>query len=271
MLVSNPAPFLKWAGGKGQLLRQYAPLIPRHERYFEPFLGGGAMFFSLCPSSAVLSDSNPRLIATYRVVRDDLDALLPWLARFREAHSETSYYAVRARYNEGAGTVAERAAMFIYLNKTGFNGLYRVNARGGFNVPYGRYRNPSVFDVDVLGRASAALQRADLRHGDFADALRDAARGDFVYLDPPYHPLSATASFTSYTSDAFDETQQERLAALYRDLDGRGCRVMLSNSDTPLVRKLYRGFRRRAVSASRSINCVASGRGPVREYVILNY
>lgn len=265
-------PFLKWAGGKGQLLEQLGPLVPAFRRYFEPFLGGGAMFFALRPERAVLSDSNPNLIACFRAVREAVEDLIPWLERYREQHGEAFFYRVRTHFNEGicSGPV-ERAAQLIYLNKTGYNGLYRENSRGGFNVPFGRYHHPQLFDPDALRAAAAALARADVRCRAFESCLEDARRGDFVYFDPPYQPLSDTARFTSYTRHPFGEREQRRLAAVYRELDRRGCRVMLSNSDTPLVRELYQGFDLRPVQAARSINCVGASRGRIQELAVLNY
>lgn len=269
---SKAGPFLKWAGGKSQLLEQFRPLIPTVRRYFEPFLGGGAMFFHLAPARAVLSDCNRSLVDTYNVVRDGLDELIPWLYRYRERHCEAFYYEVRTRYNEElCASTAERAAMFIYLNRTGYNGLYRENSRGGFNVPFGRYENPRIFSEEALQAASRALHHAELRCQTYEDCVQGARRGDFVYFDPPYQPLSTTASFTAYSRLGFGEREQQRLAEVYRQLDARGCRLMLSNSDTPLIRALYQGFALHTVRATRAINSVASGRGRIQELAVLNY
>jgi DNA adenine methylase len=264
-------PFLKWAGGKTQLLRQFAPFIPSHDRYYEPFVGGGAMFFHLQPPFAVLADSNPHLINCYAMVRDQPRALVALLEQLRAEHGESHYYDMRARYNASDVEPLERAALFIYLNKTGYNGLYRENARGLFNVPYGRYRQPAIFDETALLEASRLLRHARLMVAPFDKSVGEAGRGDFVYFDPPYQPLSRTSRFTSYTRDAFGEDDQARLAATYRKLHRRGCLLMLSNSDAPLVRELYRDFTVHEVRALRAINCQASGRGAVNELVIVNY
>jgi DNA adenine methylase len=268
-------PFVKWAGGKSQLLRQFRSLYPESSsvgRYVEPFLGSGAVFFHvqalLQPSRALLCDTNTELIDTFLAVRDELDDLIKLLRQHHKRHGESYYYDVRAQ--SPAARVA-RAARLIYLNKTGFNGLYRVNSRGIFNVPFGRHVNPRIFDEDLLRAASAALQKADLRTGDFRDLSAGARKGDFIYFDPPYQPLSKTAYFTSYTSGSFGENDQRDLAALYAKLDRRGCLLMLSNSDTPLIRDLYSGFHIQQVSARRNINSDSKKRGPVSEVVVLNY
>ncbi len=264
-----PKPPIKWAGGKGQLLFQLAPLFPEaFDVYHEPFLGGGAVFFHLKPARAVLMDNNRELMGFYRVVRDELDALLESLNGHR--NEAAYYYAVRGIDPETLPPV-ERASRFLYLNKTGFNGLWRVNRRGLHNVPFGRHKNPKYADVDNLRWVSAALRQAEIRCGDFRLAGQWVARGDFVYLDPPYHPLSATANFTAYSATSFGMEDQERLATMFREMAEAGCRVMLSNSDTPFIRQLYREFDIRTVTARRVINCRASGRGPVSELVIRNY
>lgn len=275
-------PFLKWAGGKGQLLDELTTLIPAHfTGYHEPFLGSGALYFRLfsgraarggggMPSRVYLSDLNPELINCYRVVRDRVEELLPLLAEHKRNHSTEHYYEVRAR-GAGEPSPLERAARFIYLNKTCYNGLYRVNRRGQFNVPIGSYRNPRIFDPDGLRHAARALQRAELAIEDFREVLTRAQRGDLVYLDPPYYPLTRTASFTGYTRNTFGENEQRDLAHLFRELDRRGCRVMLSNSWTPFVLDLYRDYDCRQVQAARAINSQGNKRGKISELVVLNY
>jgi DNA adenine methylase len=266
----KPRPPVKWAGGKSQLIPQFEPLFPKREfgQYVEPFAGGGAVFFHLLPPRAVLIDSNEDLINFYRVVRDELDALLQDLRK----HENTAeyYYRVRALDPHRMGPVA-RASRFLYLNKTGYNGLWRMNSRGQHNVPFGRYRNPKIVDEPNLRLVSGALKKAELICGDFSLVLNCAEPGAFVYLDPPYHPLSATASFTSYTPAAFGEDDQRRLAEVFRELDERGCLVMLSNSDTPFIRELYKDYNIQVVYARRAINCRADKRGPVPELVIRNF
>lgn len=270
-----PAPFLKWVGGKGKLRHSLEPLLPpgvELMRHVEPFIGGGAMFFGRQPERALLCDINADLIATYEAVRDDVEAVIRHAMRLANAHDETHYYAVRERYNaRGRVTRAQRAASFIYLNKTGFNGLYRVNRKGEFNVPMGRYKNPRVVDADAMRAASLQLQSAELRCEPFDTLLSNVRPGDFVYLDPPYEPVSRTANFTGYAQDGFSQDDQRRLRDVVRDLDRRGAKVMLSNSDVPFIRELYRGMRINTVMAPRAVSCVGSRRGAVPEVVVRNY
>ncbi|MDP9151928.1 MAG: DNA adenine methylase [Myxococcota bacterium] len=269
-VASAPAParpFLKWAGGKRQLLPtllQNAPANPR--RYFEPFVGGGALFFALRPKEAVLADANGRLIRAYKGVRDSVDAVIRLLRSY--PHEREFFYRFREK-DVDEGTDAEVAAWFVYLNRTAFNGLYRVNRANGFNVPFGRYANPTLCDEPTLRACAAALAGADLRAEDFEAVVDDAREGDFVYFDPPYVPLSTTSSFTSYTSGGFGEAEQARLRDTARRLKERGVRVLLSNSSAPLVRRLYaQGFSITEVSATRLVNSKASGRGAVVELLI---
>ncbi|MDP6277830.1 MAG: DNA adenine methylase [Nitrospinota bacterium] len=265
-------PFLKWAGGKGRLLPQYAPLFPREiGDYHEPFLGSGAVFFSLCPrieGRAYLSDRIDDLVRTFEAVRADAEGVIRHLGR--HTYQREHYYRVRAQ-NPARLSPAGRAARFIFLNRTGFNGLYRVNKSGRFNVPFGRYTNPKICDVDGLRLASAALARAQIGRRGFQDIPEWTEAGDFVYLDPPYQPLSKTSNFTAYTAGGFGEDAQRGLAAACRALDGAGVRFMLSNSDTPLIRKLYKGFDIKQVLAARAINSSTAGRGKIPELVVRNY
>jgi DNA adenine methylase len=262
-------PFLKWAGGKGQLLGQLLPLLPAsYQRYIEPFLGGGALFFALAPARALLADLNHELITTYQVVRDQPTELADRLDEHRACHSKEYYYRVRA---ERPSDPLEVAARLIYLNKTCFNGLYRVNRSGQFNVPMGSYVNPRIYNRANLFAASRCLAVATFCAADYRATLDQASAGDFVYLDPPYVPLSASASFTSYTSTDFGEREQHALAEVYRELDRRGCYVMLNNSATPLTRQLYSGFEQRVIPAARIINSKGDRRGPVGELVVVNY
>jgi DNA adenine methylase len=263
---SRPRPFLKWAGGKTQLLPELHKHLPRpFRRYFEPFLGGGAVFFSMCPSRAVLADVNPDLVGTYRAIQDDCEGVIAAL-REHEA-SEEHYYAVRAQQASGMSLV-EGAARTIFLNRTCYNGLYRVNKKGQFNVPFGRYDNPTLCDPDNLRAVSLALQRAEIVNSDVFTTVARAEKGDLVYFDPPYAPVSKTASFTSYAKDGFGEEAQERLADTFGQLAARGVSVVLSNSDTPLIRKLYKGFTIHTVHARRAINSRADRRGPVTEVIV---
>lgn len=268
------SPFLKWAGGKSQLLSTFDEFFPENfNRYFEPFVGGGAVFFHMTGRvddglAAHLSDLNDELINCYSVVRDNVEQLIKALKKHR--NESEYYYAVRAMDTSRMNAV-QRAARLIYLNKTCFNGLYRVNSRGEFNVPFGSYKNPRTCDEDNLRAVSEALQHTKLVHQHFADALKEARKGDFVYLDPPYQPLSATSNFTSYTSKCFGEADQKKLAKVFAELDRRGCKVMLSNSDNEFVQELYAGFRQETVYANRAINCRADRRGRISELLVLNY
>ncbi len=271
----EPAPIVKWAGGKTGLLRQLIPLLPpgvELMRHLEPFVGGGAMFFYLRPTRAVLGDVNPALIATYETVRDQVERVIRHLRELAAGHSPEAYYQVRERYNAKLDVGrARRAAMFLYLNKTCFNGLHRVNQRGEFNVPVGRYNKPRILDAEGLRAASRQLQTAKLCCQSFEATLETARPGDFIYFDPPYEPVSQTASFTSYAQNGFSRDDQVRLRDVFKALDRRGCKLMLSNSDVSFIRELYAGFRIDRVAAMRAINCDSRNRGRVSEIVVRNY
>jgi DNA adenine methylase len=275
--ISSPrtpaaSPILKWAGGKTRLLPDLLARIPeRFGRYYEPFAGGAALFFRVAPERAVLADSNADLLGLYTCLARDVAGVIRKLEHHRAAHSEEHYYATRTRWNdrERSWSSADRAATFIYLNKTCFNGLWRVNRAGAFNVPIGRYTDPPICVPDALRAAGALLGRTTLRCSDYRAAVADARRGDFVYFDPPYDPVTPTANFTSYTADAFGPEHQRALAETARVLVARGCQVMLSSSDTPLIRRLYRGFRISRVRCARAINSDRSGRGAVDELIII--
>lgn len=271
-------PFLKWVGGKTQLLprlREFYPPADSFGAYHEPFLGGGAVFFDLATlgffdhaSGIYLSDLSDELVTAYRAVRDSVDEVVTILRAHDRMHGEDArghYYHTRAVVP--AESMA-RAARTIYLNKTCFNGLYRVNHRGEFNVPIGRYENPTICDEKNLRATSAALARATIDTMDFRKLRETAKPGDFIYLDPPYAPASATANFASYTVGKFGLAEQEDLAILFRKLDERGCLLLLSNADTPETRKLYRGFSIHAVDARRNINSVGNKRGKVGEIIV---
>jgi DNA adenine methylase len=270
------SPFLKWVGGKGKLLAQLLPLLPPgadRMRHVEPFTGGGAMFFARAPQRALLCDLNASLVDTYLAVKTDVDSVIGELETLSLAHAAGSYYRVRGRYNVERRELSrvERAAMFVYLNKTCFNGLHRVNRRGEFNVPEGRYKNPNICDADTLRAASSALGRADIRHTGFEGLLSLAKPGDFVYLDPPYEPVSTTASFVAYGENGFGRDDQTRLRDVVNELDRRGCKIMLSNSDVPFIRALYARYRVDTIAAPRAINCDGDKRGLVSEVVVRNY
>lgn len=271
--VSRPVPVLKWAGGKGRLLPQYEPFFPESfNRYFEPFLGSGAVFFHLRHQfpkmKAILSDTNAELIQFYTVLRDQLEPLLEKLEEHAARHSKEYYYEVRACQPEELDPIA-RAARLGYLNKTCYNGLYRVNSKGRFNVPVGRYKNPSICNRPKLEAASKALQGTELKVTPFEKVLRRARAGDLVYFDPPYEPLNRTSNFTSYTRDNFTAEDQARLAVVFRKLRDKGATVMLSNSTAPLIRELYAPFQIHQVEAHRFINSKADKRNKIKELLIL--
>jgi DNA adenine methylase len=259
-------PFLKWVGGKRQLLTELRAFVPaRFDRYIEPFVGGGALFFDLVPEKSVLSDVNAEVIDCYTAVRDHVEDLLVAL---KEHHYEAGhYYAVRDT-DPGSMSLVDRAARMIFLNRTGFNGLYRVNRAGKFNVPFGRYTRPRICNEENLRACSAALANAELRVQDFAVACEQAARGDFVYLDPPYVPVSRTAAFTAYARGGFGPDEQRRLSAVFGQLSERGVAVVLSNSDVPEVRRLYAGFSIKKVRALRAINSDGAARGRISEVLV---
>lgn len=262
-------PPVKWAGGKSQLIEQFKPLFPnRIDSLIEPFVGGGAVFFHLQPPKAVLLDINFDLINFYEVIRDKLEALLTK----SKIHENTKEYFYNIRSCDvNSLDYIERASRFIYLNKTAYNGLWRVNSKGQHNAPFGYYKNPKIVDEYNLFKVSMLLKKAEIIYGDFSLVQRIAQPNDFIYMDPPYHPLSDTAHFTSYTAKSFNVADQKRLANVFHELDQRGCQVMLSNSDTPLILELYKNYDIKRVTARRAINCRAESRGPINELVIRNY
>ncbi|MGL5192716.1 MAG: DNA adenine methylase [Chroococcales cyanobacterium] len=274
-LTVLPRPFLKWAGGKTQLLQQYQPLFPpQFKNYYEPFLGGGAVFFYLFKEhssgfNAVLSDVNEELINMYRCVQTDVEVLIKELKSHHRKHNSEYYYKIRAEKNKKP---VKKAARIIYLNKTCFNGLYRENSKGQFNVPIGRYKNPTICNAELLRADSQALQGVKLEVRDFYKVLDEAKTDqDFVYFDPPYYPLSNTSQFTSYSRYNFNEEDQFRLRDVFAELASREVKVMLSNSDCPFIRELYEEFPIHEVSAARSINSKGTHRGKISEVVVTSY
>jgi DNA adenine methylase len=267
--------FIKWAGGKTQLLNQFADFFPKQfNKYVEPFLGSGAVFFYIKniyhDKEFFLSDNNQELINCYEIIKCDVEGLLDLLKEHRSKHCKEYYYFQRGVDTKNLSKM-EAAARFIYLNKTCFNGLYRVNSKGKFNVPIGSYKNPSIFQEKDLREAQKLLQGVTLKAIPFEEIINIAQQKDFVYFDPPYHPLSPSSSFTSYTSSSFLEKDQSRLADVYRELDEKGCKLMLSNSYSDFILELYSDYRIEKVSAKRMINCNGNGRGAIAEAVILNY
>lgn len=284
-MTTQARPFVKWAGGKGGVLEQLRPLLPEEPehgyRYFEPFVGGGAMFFDLIAQHqikaavtarghllrlAFLADANAELIATYTAIAESVD---PLIRKLRQMPYESDFY-YKTRAEEPSHPTAV-AARLIYLNKTCFNGLYRVNSRGKFNVSLGRYKNPTICDTDNLKACSRVLQGVHIEAGDFETLHRFTGAGDFWFLDPPYDPVSVTANYTGYTNGWRGRKDQQRLAEFCRWLNHRGVQWMLTNSDTPFVRETWREFDIREIQVGRAINSKASSRGKVTELVIRNY
>ena len=264
-------PFLKWAGGKRQLLPELLPRVPeRFKAYHEPFVGGGALFFELASTDTLgkahLSDVNGPLIDTYLAVKDHVEEVITRLKKHR--NEESYFYEVR---KQNPIKLAIRAARLIYLNKTCFNGLYRENRSGQFNAPFGFYKKPNICDEKNLRAVSQVLRKVDISRRSYLSVLGKAKKGDFVYFDPPYYPLTETSKFTGYDRGGFTKDDQRELRDTFSELSERGVQVMLSNSDTPPVRELYDSFRIDRVDANRPINCKGDRRGKVSELVIRNY
>lgn len=268
--MQKAKPFIKWAGGKSKLIAQFLPHIPSEIKgtYYEPFLGGGAMFFHLQPKKAVLSDINPKLVNTYIQVRDNVPGIIFLLKEHQANHSQKYYYKIRQSYNNPTDSI-ESAAQFIYLNKTGFNGLHRENKSGEFNVPVGKSKTPWIVDECGLRAASQALHNAEIVCRGIKDfPVNELGLEDFVYLDPPYQSVSKTSNFTSYCKDGFTEKDQETLQELFQILSMEGVAVALSNSDCEYIRKLYNGNIIHDISAARCINSKGNKRGNVGEVLI---
>lgn len=309
-ILTNPRssdlarPFLKWAGGKSQLLGQIESFFPselvdgRLTRYVEPFVGSGAVFFKVMQSfpikECLLADANPELILVYRTVKADIESLVSQLGeiedhylRLNEDERSDYYYRIRAKFNaqrldfqyiDFETSWIERAAYMLFLNRTGYNGLFRLNSKGEFNVPMGRYRKPRILDSENLRLVSQLLQRVTIKYCDFEEVGDYVDGKTLVYFDPPYRPISRTAHFTSYSKNVFDDNQQLRLAAFYRRLDVKGGKLMLSNSDPhncdpgdDFFERTYTGFRIERLKAKRNINSDPDKRGPISELLIMNY
>ena len=273
----NLQPFTKWTGGKRQLLGELRSYMPEtFGRYFEPFVGGGALFFDLAPEKAVINDFNEELINAYRQIKNNPAELINLLIKHKENNSKDYYLKLRSADRDGRisrMTGVERAARILYMLRVDFNGLYRVNSKNQFNVPYGRYKNPKIVDVDLLYQISEYLNENDVEilQTDFAEAVKDAQTGDFVYFDPPYIPLNETSSFTSYTHEGFSYEEQVRLRNTFKELTERGVYAMLSNSSSPLVEELYKDFNIYFVEAQRTNGAKSSSRGKISEIIVTNY
>ncbi|MGT2925721.1 DNA adenine methylase [Streptococcus cuniculipharyngis] len=270
-------PFTKWTGGKRQLLPEIKSLMPEHYgNYFEPFVGGGALFFDLVPKTATINDFNIELINCYQQIKDNPKELISLLAEHQASNSKDYYLDLRSVDRDGrmiGMTDVERAARIMYMLRVNFNGLYRVNSKNQFNVPYGRYKNPKILDKELIIAISDYLNQNDIiiLSGDFEQAVIHAKAGDFVYFDPPYIPLSETSSFTSYTHEGFSYQDQIRLRDMFKYLSDEGVFVMLSNSSNPLVRELYSDFHIHQVEANRTNGASSSSRGKVSEIIVTNY
>lgn len=279
MSNSNVKPFLKWAGGKRQLLPEIQKYYPTNfNKYYEPFVGGGAVAFDLQPSQIVINDFNEELTNVYQVIKNDSDELIKLLKLHKENDSKEYFYEIRGydRSNKiNEMTDVERAARLIYLNKTCFNGLFRVNSKNQFNVPYASNKNPNIVNEDVIRADSKYFNDTDIKieTGDFTKVTEDAKNGDFIYFDPPYAPVSESVSFVSYTSGGFGVEEQTKLRDLFVDLDRRGCYVMLSNSSVDLIHELYKDYEKTThiIKANRAINSNGKKRGKVDEVLIMNY
>lgn len=269
-------PVVKWVGGKRQLLPEIIALRPKRiTTYCEPFLGGGAVLLALQPKRALVNDLNADLMTVYQVIKEDVEGLITWLSRHE--NSPEYFYRIRDLDRDQAAyqelTDLERASRLLYLNKTCYNGLFRVNLAGQFNSPFGSYKKPNIVNAPVLRAVSHYFNTADITFTcqDFAQVLAKLPKGSFAYLDPPYDPVSDTASFTGYNRGGFGREEQLRLKACCDQLDARGIRFLLSNSATPFIQELYSGYHLRIVSAKRAINSVAAKRGDVSEVLVYNY
>ena len=272
-LKDETYPIVKWVGGKRQLMFELLKNMPKnYNRYFEPFIGGGALFFELQPNNAYISDTNEELINLYQVVRDNINELIKDLKK----HKITKEYFMEIRNIDRTQEYQnwsdiQKASRFIYLNRTCFNGMYRVNSKGEFNVPFGNYKNPRIVDENNLLNCSELLKNTEIECADFSQILSKVKKGDFVYFDPPYVPLNETSSFTSYTKDGFDLDMQFKLRDVCDELDNKGVKFLLSNSDTKLVNELYENYNIKKVFATRAINANPDGRGKITEVLVRNY
>ncbi|HEU5702259.1 TPA: DNA adenine methylase [Streptococcus pneumoniae] len=270
-------PFTKWTGGKRQLLPVIRELMPKtYNRYFEPFVGGGALFFDLAPKDAVINDFNAELINCYQQIKDNPQELIEILKVHQEYNSKEYYLDLRsADRDERIDMMSEvqRAARILYMLRVNFNGLYRVNSKNQFNVPYGRYKNPKIVDEELISAISVYINnnQLEIKVGDFEKAIVDVRTGDFVYFDPPYIPLSETSAFTSYTHEGFSFADQVRLRDAFKRLGDTGAYVMLSNSSSALVEELYKDFNIHYVEATRTNGAKSSSRGKISEIIVTNY
>ncbi len=271
--MKKTLPFLKWAGGKRQILNDLVELMPKkYNRYYEPFIGGGALFFHIMPENAYISDINPELINLYEVVKDNVEELIEDLKKHK--NQEDYYYKIRnvdrtSEYEKWSNI--QKASRLIYLNKTCFNGLYRMNNKGYFNVPFGFYKNPKIIDKENLRSCSELLQNTEIVLGSFLEIEHNVKEEDFVYFDPPYVPVNQTSSFTKYYKDDFDYDMQFELKELCDRISKKKVNFMLSNSYVDFVTKLYKNYSIKKIEAIRAINCKGNRRGKINESIITNY
>lgn len=273
---SSVTPVVKWVGGKRQILSEIKKYIPKNiSTYYEPFVGGGAVLFDLQPSKAVINDVNGELINLYQVIKDNVESLIKDLGKHK--NESEYYYDVRSwdrdpAYYQGLSDV-ERASRILFLNKTCYNGLFRVNQAGQFNTPFGRYKDPNIQNSDTLRAVSRYFNEADIKllNTDFEQAMKWCRRGSFVYFDPPYDPVSDSANFTGYSSGGFDRNEQIRLKELCDKLDNRGVKFLLSNASTEFIHDLYRDYNIEIIQAKRAINSKGNDRGEVDEVLVRNY
>ena len=277
--IKQYQPFIKWVGGKRGLLEQILPYLPNNfNNYYEPFVGGGALFFELFShgllrnKKVVLSDINSELINTYLVVKNNPHALISELEKYKKQHSKEFYYKIREldrQKDYDKLSSLDKATRFIYLNKTCYNGLYRVNKKGYFNTPIGRYKNPNIADRETILNASEALQNVTIKHQSFEEIIKEVQKDDFVYFDPPYYPLNNSSNFTSYDSNTFLKNEQLRLFELFDRLNSNGIKVVQTNSDTEFIKVLYKKYYINILITKRSINCKNNGRGKITEVLII--
>lgn len=271
IIISKP--FIKWAGGKRQLIKELIKLLPaNYNRYFEPFIGGGALFFAIQPKNAYISDINPELINLYNVVKNDVDLLINDLIKYK--NTEDYFYKIRnldRKPSYKKFNVIKKASRFIYLNKTCYNGLYRTNSKGYFNVPFGSYKNPNIIDKQNLKACSELLKKTEIVSSHFLAIENEIKTGDFVYFDPPYIPINKTSSFTKYYKDDFNIDEQIKLKELCDRLTKKNIYFMLSNSYSKLILNLYKQYNIKKIKATRTINSKANKRGAINELIITNY
>jgi DNA adenine methylase len=277
--TKSPRPFLKWVGGKKQLLKELIANTPKeYNAYYEPFIGGGALFFELKHKPSHINDINTTLTGAYKNIKENLPKVLTELRKldkaFRakgEEEQKEMFYEIRTAFNSMSSDKYLKTAYLIFLNKTSYNGMYRENSKGEFNTPFGRYKNPLICDEPNLKLVSDLLQEATITNTSFENAVKEAKKNDLVYFDPPYHPVNETANFTSYSGDGFNKEDQIKLKETMDKLTKKGVKVMLSNSFTPFIIDLYKDYKQVTVYANRAINCKAKGRGKVKELLIVNY